>query len=77
MQYYIYSIEQINKDGDYAEYGGTEKVAEFTLAESKYYKKLSDVSADIGTNHTYMDIRLLNSYGGEVHHDSIGKYVEA
>lgn len=41
----------------------------------KYYKKLSDVSADIGVSHTYMDIRVLNSEGGEEKRDTIGTYV--
>lgn len=75
MQYYIESIEQINKDGGLAEYGGVEKVADETTALSKYYKKLSDVAADIGKNHTYMNIRVVNSVNGEIKSDVIGQYV--
>ncbi len=76
MQYYIESIEQIIQDGEYKEYGGTEKVADETSALSKYYKKLSDVSADLGKNHTYLRIRLVNSNGGEHKSDYLGEYVE-
>ena len=75
MQYYINTIEQINKDGVISEYGATEKVADFNLAMSKYYKKLSDVSADIGKNHTYMNIKVVNSYGVVVKEDAVGNYV--
>ena len=76
MQYYINSIEQINQDGELKEYGGTEKVADETTSMSKYYKKLSDVSADIGKNHTYMGIKVVNSYGVVVKEDAVGNYVE-
>lgn len=76
MQYYIETIEQINKDGAISEYGATEKVADETLALSNYYKKLSDVSADIGKNHTYMTIKVVNSYGVVIKSDTIGSYVD-
>lgn len=75
MAFYIDTIEQIIKDGAYAEYGGREKVADENTALSKFYKKLSDVSADIGKNHTYMDIKITNSLGGIVKKDSVGTYV--
>lgn len=76
MQYYINTIEQINKDGVISEYGATEKVADETLALSKYYKKLSDVSADLGKSHTYMNIKLVDSQGSTLKADVIGKYEE-
>lgn len=75
MQYYIETIEQIYKDGAYSEYGGTEKVADENTALSKYYTKLSNVAADLGQNHTYMLIKIVNSVGGEVKSDVIGQYV--
>lgn len=75
MAFYIDTIEQIIKDGAYAEYGGREKVGDENTALSKFYKKLSDVSADIGKNHTYMDIKITNSLGGIVKKDSVGTYV--
>lgn len=74
MQYYIETIEQIISDGALAEYGGTEKVADENTALNKYYTKLANVSADIGANHTFMKIRLVNSVGGEIKQDSVGSY---
>lgn len=76
MKYYIETIEQITNEEGLAEYGGTEKVNDLNLAQSKYYKKLSDVSADIGKNHTYMNIKIVNSYGVTVKEDAVGNYLE-
>ena len=76
MKFYIQTIEQIKQDDSYSEYGGTEKVADETSALSKYYKKLSDVAADLGKNHTYMDIKIVNSLGGVIKRDTIGNDVE-
>lgn len=76
MKYYITTIEQINQNGELAEYGTSEKVDSESLALSKYYKKLSDVAADIGKNHTYMDIKISNSYGSIFKSDRIGQYQE-
>jgi hypothetical protein len=76
MKYYIYSIEQIIKNGELQEYATSEKVESEQLSISKYYKKLSDVAADIGKNHTFMEIRVFNSIGGNLKHDVIGKYLE-
>ena len=74
MKFYIDTIEQITKDGELAEYGGREKVGDETTALSKFYKKLSDVSADLGKNHLYMDIKIVNSEGGIIKKDKIGEY---
>lgn len=76
MKYYIIAIEQIIKDGAYSEYVTSEKVDDKNLAFSKYFTKLANVSNDLEKNHTYMDIRILNSYGGEEKRDAIGTYVE-
>lgn len=76
MKYYIETIEQITNEEGLKEYGATEKVADETSAMSKYYKKLSDVSADIGKNHTYMGIKIVNSYGVTVKEDAVGNYLE-
>lgn len=76
MQYYIDSTEQIIQDSELAEYGGKEKVGtDENTALSKYYKKLSDVSADIGNIHTYMNIKVVNSVGGEIKSDEVGQYL--
>ena len=78
MIYYIDTIEQIVKDGENTEYGGRAKEsADLNAVLAKYYKKLSDVSADIGKNHLFMDIRIVNSLGEVVKKDAVGKYVDA
>ena len=75
MKYYITSIEQIkNEETTVTEYGKTEKVDDYNTALSKYYKKLSDVSADLDKNHTYMNISIVNSVGSVLKRDVIGAY---
>ena len=73
MKYYIQTIEQVKKEeGGYNEYANVEKVNDESLAMSKFYKKLSDVSNS--SAHQYMDIKVVNSLGGVVKKDSIGVY---
>lgn len=80
--YYIDTIEQVKAAEDYPytvnEYGGRTKYNE-TLAQvqSRYFKKLSDVSADLVTvdeskNHYYMDIKIVNSEGNIEEKKQIG-----
>lgn len=76
MRYYVFAIEQTIKNGELQEYATSEKVESEQLSISKYYKKLSDVAADIGKNHTFMEIRIFNSIGGNIKHDVLGKYLE-
>lgn len=76
MKYYILTIEQTFSDGAYAEYANVEKVADENLAQSKFYTKLANVAADLDKNHTFMDIKIVNSIGGVVKRDTIGSYVE-
>ena len=77
MKFYIQAIEQIyDKDGNLTEYGTTEKVGTEQEALTKFYKKLSDTSAAIGKSHTYMDIKIINSLGGCIKKDAVGKYQE-
>jgi len=52
------------------------KVNDLNPAQSKYYKKLSDVSADIGKNHTYMNIKIVSSFGVIVKEDTVENYEE-
>lgn len=78
MSFYIDTIEQIvNDDKSYSEYGKREKVDDQNTALSKYYKKLSDVSADIGKKHTYMCIQIVNSKHAVIKQDCVGDYVSA
>lgn len=85
MAFYIDTIEQVKgeEEGTYNEYGKREKWdIPFNQVESKYFKKLSDVSNDIITeetpdkNHYFMDIRIVDSLGGVKEKKSIGKYQE-
>lgn len=77
MQFYVNTIEQIvDSEGNYSEYSKSEKVADFNSALSKFYKKLSDVSADIDKNHTYMHIQIVNSEGFVNKTEIIGTYVK-
>lgn len=77
MKFYIQTIEQIyDKNKNITEYGATEKVGTEQEALTKFYNKLSNVAADIGKNHTYMDIKIVNSLGGCIKKDAVGKYQE-
>jgi hypothetical protein len=78
MKFYIDTIEQIigEEEGTYTEYGLREKVNDENLALSKYYTKLSNVAADLGKGHVYMDIKISNSIGGIVKRDTLGEYID-
>lgn len=78
MKFYIDTIEQIigEEEGTYTEYGLREKVNDENLALSKYYTKLSNVAADMGKGHVYMNIKITNSKGGIVKTDTLGEYVD-
>ena len=76
MAFYIDTIEQTKgEENAINEYGKREKWAlDYQQVLSKYFKKLSDVSADIGegNNHYYMDIRIVDSNGGVLKKDKVG-----
>ena len=78
MKYHVLTIEQINgeSEGTYSEYSKSEKKDTFNAALSAFYEKLKNVSADIGTQHTFMSIKILNSKGEIEKSDAVGKYVE-
>ena len=79
MKYYVNSVEQIvgDEEGTYSEYSKSEKCDDYNTALTKYYKKLSDVAADIGTNHTYMNIAVVTSVGTVLKYDNVGQYVDS
>lgn len=86
MAFYIDTIEQTKgEENTINEYGKREKWnLPYEEVLAKFFKKLSDVSNDIdtsetgveGKNHYFMDIRIVNSLGGVVKKDVIGKYKE-
>lgn len=76
MNYYIDTIEQVKgaEEGAINEYGGRSKEGtDLNAVLAKYYKKLSDVSADIGKNHYYMVIKIVDTTGGVVKEDKLGQ----
>ena len=83
MRYYIDTIEQVKKeDGGVNEYGARaiqneDKSYEEVL--SAYYVKLGNVANDIGDSddkkHYYMDIKIIDSDGGVLKKDKVGKRV--
>jgi hypothetical protein len=88
VYYYIDTIEQVkakdDNDMNINEYGkrDIQKLSDGTAMPldqvlSKFYKKLSDVSADLITigedkNHYYMDIKIVNSDGKIEKKDMVG-----
>ena len=81
MNYYIDTIEQVKgeEEGTVNEYGKrTKEGSDLNVVLSKFFKKLSDVSNDIGEgkNHFFMDIRIVDSNGGVIKKDQLGKLVE-
>ena len=84
MRYYIDTIEQVKteEEGGVNEYGKREiQPATNTYEEvlSAYYVKLGNVSNDIGEGsnkkHYYMDIKIVDSDGGILKKDKVGKRV--
>ena len=82
--YYIDTIEQTKNEetGKLNEFGKREKWdLPLEQVQAKFYKKLSDVSADLITidpskKHYYMDIRIVDTTGGVLQKDSVGQMQE-
>lgn len=74
MKFYIDTIEQIINEGSVTEYGAREKKNDEQSALTAFYQKLSNVAADLGKGHTYMDIKIVNSEGGCIKKDQVGQY---
>ena len=76
MKYYLDTIEQIKgeEEGTYTEYGKREKKDDYQTALTAFYDKLKNVSNS--AQHVFLDIRIVNSQGGCVKKDFIGKYIE-
>ena len=82
--FYIDTIEQVmaSEESEYTvnEYGKREQwKLPFEQVQSKYYKKLSDVSADLiggakeDAKHYYMSIKIVDSDDNVVKKDKLGK----
>ena len=82
MKYYVIAIEQIyDKDGNPSEQSAKpEKKNDLESALTYFYTRCAEIVNSLGTeptNHTFADIRILNSEGGEEKRDKIGTYVDA
>ena len=75
MNNYILAIEQIIKEEKPTEYANVKKYDDEQSALTKYYEMLSNVSADLGKSHTYMNIKIIDSYGVVLKEDIVGKYL--
>lgn len=81
--YYIDTIEQVKGEESTTNvYGKREQwKLPYEQVQAKYYKKLSDVSADLVTiddtkNHYFMDIRIVDYKGAVLEKKTIGQYQE-
>lgn len=85
MAFYIDTIEQTKAEGGAInEYGKREKQSgTYEQACSAFYTKCANVSNDLITeatpdkNHYFMDIRIVDSKGGVLKKDVLGKHKEA
>ena len=78
MKYYIDTVEVVKgaEENTLNEYGKREAVVGENAALSKYFRKLSDTSADIGVNHYYLGIKLSTSQGAVIKKEEIGTYID-
>ena len=77
MKFYLLTIEQIFGEGEKpTEYAKVEKFNTLTEAEVEFYKKLMNVTNALGKTHTYMNIKVVNSFGVVANGDekTIGAY---
>ena len=81
MKYYVVAIEQIyDKDEKLSEYAPQiKKYDDFQSAETYFLTRGGEIANSIGTGankHTYGDLRILNSCGGEERRYTIGSYID-
>lgn len=78
MKYYVFSIEQVKSDGKWAEYATkSDPYPSEKQAKSAFYDKCAAVNKDLSENgHSFMDIKIVNSEGGIVKKDTLGKYID-
>ena len=76
MKFYVNTIEQVKgtEEGTYNEYSDSKKYDNEKTATTKFYEKLTNVSNS--TAHVWLDIKIVNSEGGVIKKDSIGKYID-
>ena len=78
MKYYVIAVEQVHTESGLGEYATKSDPMTEKAARSAFYDKCASVNKDLSDNgHTFMDIKIINSEGGQVKRDTLGKYVEA
>lgn len=80
MKFYLLTIEQTHDaNNNLVEYGKSTQYETEKSATSAFYDKCAAVNKDLNpeTAHTYMDIKIMNSEGGIIKKDTLGKYAEA
>lgn len=75
MKYYLLKIEQTLIDGVLNEYATVPKYNDLQSCEVAYYQALANVSADLGKNHTFMAIKIVDSLGNVIKAENIGAYL--
>lgn len=75
MKYYLLKIEQTLIDGVLNEYSTVTKQTSLQACEVAYHQALANVSADLGKNHTFMAIRIVDSLGNIIKSENIGEYL--
>lgn len=63
MKYYIYTTEQTTVDNALNEYSAVASKADSKQADVFYFDKLKNVSAAIGTTHSFLYICIKDSCG--------------
>lgn len=77
MKFYVMTIEQIHNNGSLAEYATKSDGKTEQQARTDFYDKCSAVNKDLSDNgHTFMNIKIVNSEGGIIKKDVLGKYVD-
>ncbi len=78
MKYYVFTIEQVKSNNAWSEYATKSDAMTEKAAKSEFYDKCAAVNKDLSENgHAFMDIKIINSEGGVIKKDTLGKYIEA
>ena len=75
MKYYVLVIEQTEQDNTKNEYANVKKYDDQQSAEVYFYTRCSEIANAIGKTHLYGHLKIMNSLGGVIKQDTIGKYV--
>lgn len=75
MKYYVFAIEQTLIEGEYNEYSpAVKKYNDFKSAETYFHVRLGELANS--ASHVYAELKIINSVGGVMKHDTTGEYVD-